>query len=116
MKQVIFENFDCYLIELEPKVHIFVGDLQRKCLEECQGSEISLCKYSTSCLLIDEIFNGCRDASKQWMFKIMQSRKEISLQLLCMPWACHTLESFLSSLSNVLDAEVSAFSVNRIHN
>ncbi|CAG9538108.1 unnamed protein product [Cercopithifilaria johnstoni] len=82
------------------------GDLQRKCLEECQGFEISLCKYSTPCFLIDEIFNGCRNAAKQWMFKIMQLRKETSLQLLCMPWACHTLESLLSSLSNVLDTEI----------
>ncbi|VBB25417.1 unnamed protein product [Acanthocheilonema viteae] len=82
------------------------GDLQRKCLEECRGSEISLCKYSTSCFLIDEIFNGYHDAAKQWMIEIMQSGKETSLQLICMPWACHTLECLLSSLSNVLDTKV----------
>lgn len=88
---------------------MFLDDLQRKCLEECQGSEISLCKYNASCFLIGEIFNGCRDAAKQWMSKIMQSGKETSLQLLSMPWACHVLESLLSSLSNVVDTEVSAF-------
>ncbi|KAL3982458.1 GTPase HRas N-terminally processed domain protein [Acanthocheilonema viteae] len=82
------------------------GDLQRKCLEECRGSEISLCKYSTSCFLIDEIFNGYHDAAKQWMIEIMQSGKETSLQLICMPWACHTLECLLSSLSNVLDTKI----------
>ncbi|VDK80107.1 unnamed protein product [Litomosoides sigmodontis] len=82
------------------------SDLQRKCLEECQGSEISLCKYSASCFLINEIFNGCRDAAKHWMSKIMQSGKETSLQLLSMPWSCHALESLLSSLSNVLDTEI----------
>uniref|UniRef100_A0A0R3S3A6 DUF2428 domain-containing protein n=1 Tax=Elaeophora elaphi TaxID=1147741 RepID=A0A0R3S3A6_9BILA len=82
------------------------GDLQRKCLEECRGSEISLCKYSTACFLIDEIFNGCRDAARQWMFNIIQSRKKISLQLLWMPWACRTLENLLSSLSHTLDTEI----------
>ncbi|EFO24560.2 hypothetical protein LOAG_03927 [Loa loa] len=91
------------IIRNDPSV---LGDLQRKCLEECQNSEISLCKFSTSCFLIDEIFNGCRDAARQWMFKIVQSRKEISLQLLCTPWACHTLETLLSSLSNILDIEI----------
>ncbi|KAM3725530.1 Nucleolar protein [Dirofilaria immitis] len=81
------------------------ADLRKKCLEECQGFEISLCKYSTSCYLIDEIFNSFRDAAKQW-FKVMQLRKEILLELLCIPSACHTLETLLSSLCNILDAEI----------
>ncbi|VDK61715.1 unnamed protein product [Onchocerca ochengi] len=90
------------------------GDLQKKCMEECRGSEISLCKFSEPCFLIDEIFNGCRDAARQWMFKIMQSRKETSLQLLCMPWACHTLETLLSSLSNALDIEIADYWVDLV--
>ncbi|EJW77707.1 hypothetical protein WUBG_11385, partial [Wuchereria bancrofti] len=81
------------------------GDLQRKCLEECQGSEISLCRYSMPCFLIDEIFNGSRDAARQWMFKIMQLGKDTSLKLLYMPWSCRTLETLLSSLSNALDTQ-----------
>ncbi|VIO87054.1 Uncharacterized protein BM_BM9652 [Brugia malayi] len=97
MKQVV-----C-IIRADPSLS---GDLQRKCLEECQGSEISLCRYSTPCFLIDEIFNGSRDAARQWMFKIMKSGKDASLKLLYMPWSCRTLETLLSSLSNALDTQI----------
>uniref|UniRef100_A0A915PTG7 PUM-HD domain-containing protein n=1 Tax=Setaria digitata TaxID=48799 RepID=A0A915PTG7_9BILA len=91
------------IIKDDPSVS---DDLQKKCLEECQGSEIFLFTYSTSCRLIDEIFNGCCDAAKHWMSKVMQSEKETLLQLLSMPWACHTLEILLSSLLDAMDIEV----------
>ncbi|VDM95585.1 unnamed protein product [Thelazia callipaeda] len=97
MKQVLG------ILESDPSIS---GGLREKCLNECQGFEISLLMYDASSRLVGEIFTGYRNAAKQWFLKILQSSSEIVMQLLCMPSACRTFETLLYSLSYDEDMEI----------